>query len=881
MSASRLPLVTVIAAVLAGGALAQDFPFLPESRHDPAIPTFAAVIGRPLGEEPSTHAEAERYLQALARASDRLIVERYGTSWEGRPLYNVLISAPANLARRAEVQAGMQRLADPRGLDEAGVEPLLRTLPAVAWLIYNVHGDEPSGTDAALAVAYHLCAALEDPLVDAILGECVTMLDPVQNPDGRDRFVLGFRGMRGRQADPEPDAAEHQQAWPGGRSNHYWFDLNRDWFGMTQPETRARVRLFHEWWPLVVADLHEMGGNSTYFFAPPAEPVNPEVTLPQRRWLERYGRNNATWFDRFGIAYFTRENYDCFYPGYGEGWPLFQGSIGMTYEQGSVRGQRFRREDDVEVHYRDCVRNHFLASLATLETLARNRHEALTSFLDYRRSAIREGGSGPVREYLFPPGKDPQRTAQLMALLAAQGIDVRRAAEELRNARTRDYYGGAEAARTFPAGTFVVPLAQPQKRLAHVLLVAHLDMGAEFLAEQHRRYHRREDTDFYDLTAWSLPLLWDVECYSAADSSQGRTEPVDPATLGVPRADAFAPARVAYLVPWGTLAAPAAVARLMAADVRVHCAARRFTQAGRTYRAGTAIVRVAEHHDPAALHATMLEVAAQTGAEIVPTDTGWVDQGVALGSNDVRFVRKAKIALLCDRPADSYSTGWARWLLEQVYGLPVTMVRTRHVARARLDRYTTIVIPDGTGYTAELGPVGVQRLKAWVQEGGTLVTLGDATQWLTEKDVGLLASAREFRRRPVPRKDGAPPRPGEDGAAADAPPERESPPAAAAGTDRPPAAEPGARGADEAEPFDYERAIQPDQELPVQTPGAILRVRLDPDHWVAFGYDGGANVVVGSRNVFTPIKLDRGVNVAVYEARDRLLLAGFSFGDKL
>src|SRR5690606_18343443 len=201
VSASRLPLVTVIAAVLAGGALAQDFPFLPESRHDPAIPTFAAVIGRPLGEEPSTHAEAERYLQALARASDRLIVERYGTSWEGRPLYNVLISAPANLARRAEVQAGMQRLADPRGLDEAGVEPLLRTLPAVAWLIYNVHGDEPSGTDAALAVAYHLCAALEDPLVDAILGECVTMLDPVQNPDGRDRFVLGFRGMRGRQAD--------------------------------------------------------------------------------------------------------------------------------------------------------------------------------------------------------------------------------------------------------------------------------------------------------------------------------------------------------------------------------------------------------------------------------------------------------------------------------------------------------------------------------------------------------------------------------------------------------------------------------------------------------------------------------------------------------
>jgi hypothetical protein len=863
--------LSVFVALAAAGAHAQAFPFLASAQHDPAVPTYESVIGRRLGEDVSTHAEAERYLHALDAASDKITVQPYGKSWEGKTLYNVMVASASNQARAGEIQAGMQRLADPRGLEDSAVAPLLRSLPGVAWLIYNVHGDEPSGTDAALALAYHLCAARDDTLVDAVLRECVVLLDPVQNPDGRDRFVHGYRAMRGAASDPEPDAAEHNQPWPGGRSNHYWFDMNRDWFALTQPETRARAQLYQQWWPLVVADLHEMGGNSTYFFAPPAEPVNPEITLPQRQWLQRYGRNNAAWFDRFGIAYFTRENYDCFYPGYGEGWPLFQGSIGMTYEQGSTRGQRFRREDEVEVHYRDCVRNHFLASLATLETLARNREEALRTFLEYRRSAVREGESGPIREFVFPGGNDPLRTQRLMGLLAAQGIEIKRAQEELRNARTRDYFGGAETTRVFPAGTFVVSLAQPNKRLAYVLLVQHQDMSPEFLAEQKRRYHRREDTDFYDLTGWSLPLLYDVEAYSCADVSQGRMERVAAASLmAATRAEpaAPAPARVAYLWPWGTHAAAAAIGQLVAKDVRVHVASKRFTQNGRTFRAGTAIVRVSEHNDPLALHAMVTEAARATGAEVVATDSGWVEDGVSLGSNDVRFLKKPRIAVLCDRPADTYSTGWARHLLEQNYGLPVTMMRTRQIARARLERFTTIVVPDGSGYGAEIGAAGIARLKAWIDQGGTLITFGDATQWLTEKDVSLLASEREYRRQ----EGAAKARPaGEE--AADKPPAE--PPAEPAADPHDAAAKP------QPAPFEYDKAIQPDKELPGQTPGAILRVRLDPEHWLAFGYDGGTNVVVGSRNVFTPIKLDKGVNVAVYEARAKLLLSGFSWDDKL
>lgn len=862
MSSLRSVLLGLVFASL---ARAQPLPFLPEARHDPAIPTYESVIGRPLGEDVSTSAEAERYLLALAEASPRLRLERYGTSWEGRPLYTVLVGTPENLARTDEIQTGMQRLADPRGLDDESADRLVRTLPGVAWLIYCVHGDEPSGTDAALALAYHLCAAQQDPLVDAILGACIVLLDPVQNPDGRDRFVHGYRGMRGRLSDPEPDAAEHTQAWPGGRSNHAWFDLNRDWFALTQPETRARVQVFHRWWPLVVADLHEMGGNSTYYFAPPAEPVNPEVTLPQRHWLERYGRNNAAWFDRLGFTYFMREEYDCFYPGYGDGWPMFQGSIGMTYEQGSVRGQRFRRDDDVVVHYGECVHHHFIASLSTLEVLARNRQDALAAFLDYRRSAVREGATGPIREFLFPAGRDPGRTERLMAMLGLQGIEVLRATRELRNGRTRDYHGGPEAARSFPPGTWVVSLAQPQKRLAQVLLVQRQEMGAEFLQEQVRRYHRREGTDFYDLTGWSLPLLYDVECYVAADASQGEVERVDAAALYERPASAAPPreARVAYLLPWGTHAAAAATVALLGEGVRVRVAGKRFSQSGRTFPAGTTIVRVAEQADPAALHELAARVVRETGAEVVATDSGWVDDGIAFGSNRVEALEKPHVALLCDRPTDPYSTGWARFLLDRTYRVPTTLVRTHQLGRARLERFTAIVVPDGSGYGEAIGKSGVQRLRAWIDQGGTLITFGDATHWLTDPEIGLLASEREQR-----GKDAAQAKAKGDAQAEGEPrSEREG--------KEPPASAPEGRT------FRYETAILPERELPGQTPGATLRVRLDPEHWLAFGYDAGTNVVVGSRNVFTPVKLDRGVNVAVYEQRDRLLLSGFSWNDKL
>ncbi|MEC7726886.1 MAG: M14 family zinc carboxypeptidase, partial [Planctomycetota bacterium] len=359
---SSLVLAFSVAAQIPDPAPAPAFEMAPGVAYDAAIPTLDQVTGHAWGTEISAHRDVEAYIRALeAAAPDRVRVLRYGETWQGRGLYYVAVSKPEHVSRLPAIQAAMQRLADPRGLDDRAADALIDELPAVGWLANCVHGDEPSGTDAALYVLYHLVAAKGDPLVQQILAETVVLIDPLQNPDGRDRFVFYTRGARGRWPDPTPTAAEHSQPWPSGRTNHAMFDMNRDWFAMTQPETRGRVRAFMEWWPLVYVDLHEMGGNSSYYFPPPAEPVNEMVTTAQRSWLRRYGQNNARWFDRYGFDYFTRESYDAFYPGYGDSWPMAHGSVGMTFEMASARGLIYRRTDEGLLRYRDGVRRHFVA----------------------------------------------------------------------------------------------------------------------------------------------------------------------------------------------------------------------------------------------------------------------------------------------------------------------------------------------------------------------------------------------------------------------------------------------------------------------------------------------------------------------------------------
>jgi hypothetical protein len=796
------------------------------TKYDPAIPTLKSVVGHEPGEEISTPEQIGRYLEALTKAApDRTRLVQYATSWEGRPLHYLIVGSRERIARLDEIRRGMQAL----GAGAADADRLIAELPVVVWLIHGVHGNEISSGDAALQEAYHLLAARDSAATDLSLRETLVIIDPMQNPDGRHRFIAGNLFARAMEPDAEPSSAEHDEPWPGGRSNHYLFDMNRDYFSMSQLETRGRVKVLLEWFPQVVVDLHEMGGNSTYYFAPPADPINPQITEAQRRWLTEFGKENAAEFDRKGFGYFVREVYDAFYPGYGDSWPVFHGAIGMTYEQASARGLSFRRQDGTLLTYKDAVTHHFTAAVTTVATAARNRERLLRDFLEYRRSATKLGMQG-TREYHIPPGVDPSRLDRLGRLLAAQGIRVKRAEDQFQS-----------GSRPLPRGTLIVPLAQPAGRLVRNLLDPDTRMDDAFLKEQDRRRRERLPDQIYDVTAWSLPLAFDVEVIPSERVSAVRATEVTDKPADTPSPSAAPPA-IGFLMPWGVAAAATAVEALHE-GVRIQSADDAFTHGGRQYPTGTAFIRFADQ--PEGATAKLQAIARRHGAELVPIRETWTEAGISLGSGQVVRLSAPRVLLAWDSPTSSLSAGWARYVLERRFGQRVTAVRVSTLQNFDMRNYDVLVLPSASYNFSE---EAVRRLKDWIRSGGTLVTIADASRWAARDRVGLLSTDTLLR-------DGSPERERTEGQSSTPSTSGQKPDAAA-------------------KPFEYEKAIQPEQERPENLAGAMLRVKLDRNHWVTAGLDGEIQAVVEGSRVFAPLKLDAGRNVGVYETSDRLVAAG-------
>jgi len=820
----RLLLPLTLAAVFTVPAGAQAQELMPGARYTPSIPTLKAVLGWDFGEEITPPDGITTYLRALNQAApDRTRLIEYARTWEKRPLHVLVVGSPQRLSQLDTVKQGLKRLADPRGVPQADLDRLIGELPVVTWLIHAVHGNEISSSDAALAEAYHLLAAQGDEGVDTVLRESLVLIDPLQNPDGRARFVSS--NQQGRAAgvpDADPASLEHDEPWPGGRSNHYLFDMNRDWFAMSQPETRGRVNIMLDYFPQVVVDLHEQGGDNSYYFAPPADPVNPLMTPDQHKWLGAFGRANGDVFDGRGFSYFIREVYDAFYPGYGDSWPVFHGAVGMTYEMPSARGLRFLRSDGVVMSYRDGVIRHFTSAITTAITAARNRQSMLRDFLEYRRSAVRLADTGP-KEYLVDAAGDPARAMHLARRLAAQGIEVRRADEPIR-----------VGTRTLPVGSLIVPLAQPAGRLVRNLFDPSIVMDEAFLKEQDRRRKRGLGDQIYDVTAWSLAMMYDLDVVPSASAVSTRATMV---TRGDAEAAAGAPlaaAKVGYVMPWGMVAAEAAV-ELLQTGVKMHNIPRVFTIAGRAFPAGSMFMRVQEN--AADLAARLGAVAAKYGITITPIDSAFVDSGVSLGSNDVAALKAPRVLLAWDAPVSSLSAGWTRYTLEQRFRQPVTTVRTGSLGRIDLANYDVLVLPSGSyNFNDDV----MRRLKDWLQRGGTVITMGEASRWATSERAGLLPTHLLQR----------------DGSAAGAPDDKKTPPKI------------------DIDKFNYDDAIKPERGSPDGTAGAILRVKLDKEHWLSAGLDDEIQVVMEGARVFMPLTLDKGTNVGVYAAKDRVIAAG-------
>ena len=713
---TRAPAILLSCLITLGLSLARAEPFL-DAAHDPRIPALEDVVGHETGDEITKPQDVIAYMTALAvTAPDRMRLFQYAESWQGRPLFYGVISSAENIARLDEIKQDLSDI----GAGTASREVINRT-PAVTWLAYGVHGNEISSSDAALALAWHLLAAENDPVVEKILAETIVIIDPMQNPDGRARFVHNFESARGLTPFADRYAAEHDEPWPSGRTNHYLFDMNRDWFALTQPETRGRVAAMQEWQPVVVVDAHEMGGDNSYFFPPAAAPFNPNITGQQQDKQTLIGLNHARWFDRLGFEYFTREVYDAFYPGYGDMWPGLNGAISMTYEQGSARGLKFRKRTGEEFSYRETVEHHFIATLSTAEVVASNKELFLQDYAAYRRKAVTDGRKSRDRFYVFDLSPRRAEAEALARRLVFQGIDVQRLEGERRL-----------CGETYPEGALVVDSAQPNYQLIRTLLDEETSLPAEFMEEQERRRKAGLGWELYDVTAWSLPLMSGVAMATCKNVNLREAVSIAPDQLPAPRLPEE-PASFAYAVPWTDAGQAKLVIRALAEGLNGKVTSEGFTAEGRSFPRGTVVFSLAANKE--GLGEKLALFAESTGAEIAGLNSSWTESGPNLGSSKFRPLKTPQIAILWDEGVSSLSAGNTRFVLERQLGLPVTPIRTRTVARASLSDYDVLIIPEAGGSLAgRLGNGGAAAIREFTEDGGTVIGFGSALQYLSREN---------------------------------------------------------------------------------------------------------------------------------------------------
>lgn len=825
---------TAIAQV---ATVSPDF-YVQGANYDTAIPSPLQVLGRNIGEAMTPHAGIIAYFNALAAAApDRVKLFDYGQSWQGRKLIYAAIGSAEKIANLTAIQADAQRLADPRKLGVGEADAIIARHPAIVWLAYTVHGDEPGPSDAAIQLAYHLVAARGDARLDEIKRNTLVVIVPVQNPDGRDRFIYGNLASAGISPDADPLAAERDQQWPGGRVNHAIIDLNRDWFALTQPETRAHTTALLRWFPAVMVDSHEMGTDQTYFFPPEANPINPNVPQTQRNLRTIIGQNNARRFDEAGIPYFTREIFDLFYPGYGDGWPSAHGTISMTYEQGSARGMQARRTNGTLLTYAETVRSQFIASLSTIEVAARERERFVRAFYDFRRTAIAEGRSEAVKAYVIPAQTDQASADKLAANLTAQGIEV-----------TRARSGFSACGKSFTAGSYVVSAAQPAKRLIRNLLEREISLEPAFIAEQERRRREGLNDEIYDVTAWSLPLLYNVTVETCA---------TDPAIGGeAASADVVRPgglinpdARVAFVVPSGSVATSRFMAAALRGGLTVKAIEEAFTLDGRTFPAGSLVVVRAENGPN--LTRDIAELVRVTGANAVGYDTSWVTAGPSFGSSKAVRLRTPRIAVAWDQPVDRYSAGATRYALERKLGARVTPIRTRRLASAALGGFDVVIIPDNEGdYGSALGEAGARNLKTFARNGGVVIGLGGGTAWMADPRNDLTSLRRETATVSEEEAKARLPAP------------------------KPKEGEATIDGINIANAEGYQQAIAETDRNPTPLDGAIVRAETLQSHWLTAGLAPSLTLMLQGSDIYRPLTRDQGDNVVRFAGPNDISASG-------
>lgn len=671
------------------------------------IPTPESVIGHEVGEWHITHDKLVQYMHELAKSSDRITIENRGKTFEDRPLLLLTISSPQNLQNIESIKA--------EHIKATQSDNVSTDRPIVVYQGFSIHGNEPSGANASLAAAYYLAAA-QGQKIDDLLKNTVILFDPSLNPDGLQRFAYWANTNRSQNLNPDPNDREYSEVWPGGRTNHYWFDMNRDWLPVQLPESRARIKTFHDWMPNILTDHHEMGTNSSFFFQPGipsrTHPLTPQKNQDLTKQIATY---HAKAFDKIGSLYYSEESFDDFYYGKGSTFPDINGGIGILFEQASSRGH-VQESDNGLLTFPFTIRNQFTAALSTLEAANAMREDILNYQANFFKNARNEGKKQGNKAIVFGDEKDAARTYHMAEILNRHKIKF----HEIEN----DFE--ADGKRFKKGYSYIVPKNQNNTRLINAMF------------EKRTTF---QDSLFYDISAWSFPLAFNLDYTETTTAKAGNVvSDLQLKTGGVALKSDYA-----YLVEWHEYYTPKFLYDLLNKGIRARVSQKQFSANGKSYDYGTLMIPVKNQElSPSEIYSTLNKLAKESHLIVDAVSTG-LNNGIDLGSNNFRPLELPKIALLVGDGMTSYDAGEIWHLLDTRYDIPVTKLDTKNFSRADISRYNTIIMVNSSG----LDDRNTTKLQSWIRSGGTLIGYRRALNYINTKKMLKL----EFKKPKIVAKN--------------------------------------------------------------------------------------------------------------------------------
>ena len=699
-----------------------------EGTYNSAISKPEKFLGFEVGDRVATPLQIVESLEAWSSQSERIKVIEYARSHEGRPLHAVFISSPDNISRLDEIKSDIIRVSDARKINDSEASEIIEGLPATAWMAYSIHGNETSGADAALASIYHLIAS-EDKEVASMLDNMIVIIDPLMNPDGRDRFSKSLEQYRGTAPNVDDQSLLHTGDWPYGRTNHYFFDLNRDFFFLTQPETQGRVAMINEWRPQLMIDGHEMGSQDTFLMGPPRQPLNENIDKDLQKWAHIFAEEQAEAFDDRNWRYYTGEWFENLYPGYSN-YSEYRGSMHILYEQSRMAEDGVRRPEGTVQTYKESVHHQFVSTIANLESLAKHSQAMYKDFWDGRKYNVSKSGRFADRSFVILANDNEGRLKDLVQRLEAQGIELYKNNSSIEVDQATYQTGDTVKKFNIPAGSLIIPNRQPDAPLVSAIMEFDAEFSKSVLIEERQKTLKDGSSIMYDTTAWNFSMMYGLPAVTVDQEITSELTPWEITSTPI-ELDLNANA---WAVNGHDDRSVAFAARLMEKGVNVRIVDQSTKISGAKISRGSVIVATVDNPDLSNLSKLVADEAKYLGTTIASISSGYGKGDLPdWGGRHFRLLNRPQIAILSHDGFNSYDVGASWWSIDHHLGIRHSQINSSFISRADLRRYNTIVMPSGS---RNLNASETSMLSDWVKQGGTLIAHGWSTNSLA-RDEGI------------------------------------------------------------------------------------------------------------------------------------------------